>query len=317
MSVLITGACGFVGKYLIREIAEKPPDSMKIFGIGIEPEDPVISNSLDGYQCIDITARKKLRECLIEVNPDIIFHLAAQSSVAVSFRNPFSTLSANIAGTLNILDIIVNDLECRPLIVLTGSGEIYDHSSVTIPFTEESAISPANPYAMSKAAVDHLGKLYWKNYGLKTIRTRSFNHIGPGQSADFVMPSFASQVAEIEAGIKSPVIKVGNLNARRDFTDVRDVARAYVSLAEKGRHGEVYNVCSGKAISIEQMLDMLLELTDETIEIEKDPERMRPVDIPVSFGDNSRIRNDTGWKPRIDIRQTLRELLEHFRNKIK
>ncbi|MCP4727689.1 MAG: GDP-mannose 4,6-dehydratase [bacterium] len=317
MSVLITGACGFAGTYLVREMAADPQGGQMIYGIGVEPENPLISDSLEDYQVIDITDRNTLREYLLKIKPEVIYHLAAQSSVAASFKDPHATFSVNLTGTLNILETAVRDLDSDPLIILVGSGEIYDHTCPDMPFSESTRISPANPYAISKASVEYLGEIYWKSYGLRTIRTRSFNHIGPGQSAGFVMPSFAKQIAEIESGIIDPVLKVGNLNAQRDFTDVRDVVKAYISLAEKGRNGEAYNVCSGKAVSINDMLNILLDKSDVTVKIEQDPERMRPIDYPLTYGDNTKIRQDTGWKPGIDIKNTLQDLLDHCRREIK
>jgi len=173
-----------------------------------------------------------------------------------------------------------------------------------------------NPYAASKAAADYLGEIYWKNYGLKTIRTRSFNHIGPGQSTAFVMPSFAQQIARIEKGLQDPVMLVGNLNVKRDFTDVRDVVRAYRLLIKKGEPGDVYNICSNRAVSIGSMLKMLQELSTKTIEVRQDPERMRPADNPILVGDNSKLAKKTGWKPVFTVEKTLKDLLNYWREKV-
>lgn len=317
MRILITGVEGFVGRYLLDEIRNNSSDSIEVFGIGFTEENRVDLGGRCSYTRLDITDFDRFREYLVETNPDIIYHLAAQSSVAVSLKNPEETFRINKMGTLYLLETAVKKLDCRPKILLVGSADIYRAASGGKPMTEDTPIKPMNPYSASKAAVDFLGPLYYKNYGLKVINTRSFNHFGPGQAPIFVMPEFAGKIAEIEQGLIPPVISTGNLNIKRDFTDVRDVVRAYRMLMEKGSPGEVYNVCSGQAVEIAEMLKTLLSMTSAKIEVKTDPEKFRKADNPVLCGDNSKINKQTGWSPEIPVRQTLEALLEYCRKNVR
>lgn len=316
MVVVITGASGFVGSYLIHDLRTASTEKDNIYGIANDEIIGQAAKELDGSALIDITDHDALRKYLVELKPDVIYHLAAQSSVAVSLKEPGKTFRVNVMGTLNLLEIAHKDLDTHPLILLIGSADVYKSPPDEQPITEETPFHPLNPYAASKTAVDYLGEICWKNYGLKTIRTRSFNHIGPGQATTFVMPSFARQIARIEKGLQDPVILVGNLNVKRDFTDVRDVVRAYRLLMKMGNPGDVYNVCSNRAVSIDSMLKMLMDLSTKTIEVRQDPERMRPADNPVLLGDNSKLVNLTGWKPAIPIEKTLEDLLNYWREKV-
>jgi len=316
MVIVITGASGFVGSYLIHELRTASTEKDNIFGLANDEIIGKAAEELDGSALTDITNRDALRKYLVELNPDVICHLAAQSSVAVSLKEPCNTFQVNVMGTLNLLEIALKNLDKHPVILLTGSADVYKSTPDGQPVTEENPFHPLNPYAVSKTAVDYLGEIYWKNYGLKTIRTRSFNHIGQGQSTAFVMPDFARQIARIEKDLQDPVMLVGNLNVRRDFTDVRDVVKAYNLLIKKGKPGDVYNVCSNCAVSIDSMLKMLLNLSSKTIEVRQDPGRMRPTDNPVLLGDNSKLVNLTGWKPEIPVEKTLEDLLNHWRKKV-
>ena len=313
MVILITGAGGFVGRYLIKELRASAYKKEKIFGLEVEAITNHAAGQLDGTTQIDITDYRALREYLTTVKPDTIFHLAAQSSVAVSLKEPIETFRVNQTGTLNLLEISAKDLDKHPLILLVGSADLYKNLPNGESISEETGFNPLNPYAASKAVVDFLGKIYWKSYGLKIIRTRSFNHIGPEQSITFAMPNFAQQVARIEKGLQEPTLSVGNLNVRRDFTDVRDVVKAYRFLVEKGQPGEVYNVCSNHAYSLNDMLQMLLRLSGCSIEVRQDPVRMRPADNPAQQGDNSKLCTQTGWKPEIPIEKTIEDLLNYWR----
>lgn len=251
----------------------------------------------------------------MDFNPDIIYHLAAQSSVGVSIAKPYETLDVNINGTINVLDTCVNQLKCKPKVMLIGSAEIYKSPEGESALKEGDPLEPLSPYAVSKVTVEQLGRIYWLNYKLKTFMTRSFNHLGPGQTTNFVMPSFAKQIAMIEKKLIPPVMKVGNLEAKRDFSDVRDVVGAYTSIMSLGKEGDEYNICSGEYISIREMLDILLSFSDNDIKVEVDKDRYRPVDNPLLFGDNSKLKNLTGWNAEFVIKDTLKDLLDYWRNK--
>ncbi|MFC1513943.1 GDP-mannose 4,6-dehydratase [candidate division KSB1 bacterium] len=316
MRIAITGAAGFVGNYLIRELRYKSVGEDEIIGLEQAEFTKEALELLDGSWKVDITEIGSLEKVLKEIKPDIIYHLAALSSVALSLKDPFKYFYVNQLGTLNLLEVAVNALDKHPLMLIVGSADIYNVSEDGKPITEETSFNPLNPYAVSKAGADFLAEIYWKNHGLKTIRSRSFNHIGPGQLANFALPNFAKQIARIERGLQEPVIMVGNLEARRDFTDVRDVVKAYRLIVENGTPGEVYNVCSKRGYTVGEALDMLLDLSQVDIDIERDPERMRPSDKPVLIGDNNKIKRDTGWQPEIRIEKTLEELLNFWRLKV-
>lgn len=317
MVCVITGAGGFVGSYLARELHGTGENNVVLYGVTNEEVSPQLEPYFEDIADIDICNYDDLRGFFKLTKPDLIYHLAAQSSVAVSFEQPVETFKVNVGGTINVIEAALNELNNSPKLLLVASGDVYKSPSHGAPLTEESPLEPLNPYAASKAAVDYLANVYWKNNGLNVIWTRSFNHIGPEQSTNFVMPSFAQQIAGIEAGLRKPVLKVGNLNVSRDFTDVRDVVKAYTMLMDNGRPGEVYNVCSNIAYSIQEMLDQLLDLAECSIKVSLDPARMRPGDNPVLYGDNTKLKNHTGWKPSIPISQTLEDLLNYWRKKVK
>lgn len=252
-----------------------------------------------------------------EQRPDYIFHLAAQSSVAVSWKNPGLTVDVNVKGSLNVLDA-VRKLDYKPRVLLIGSGEEYGHVRENeVPVQEDNVLRPGNIYAATKACQNMIGAIYAQAYGMDVMMVRAFNHVGPNQSPIFVVADFCKQTAEIEAGLKEPVIKVGNLSARRDFSDVRDVVRAYVELMEKGKAGETYNVGSGNAVEIRKILDMILCRSKKEIRVEVEPSRMRPVDVPVIEADISKLKACTGWKQKITLEETIQDTLEYWRQKLK
>jgi len=248
--------------------------------------------------------------------PDAIFHLAAQSFVPSSWVSPLQTLTDNIAGQTNIFEA-VRSLGLDPAIQIACSSEEYGlvlpHE---VPIRETNPLRPLSPYAVSKVTQDFLAYQYFMSYGIRAVRTRGFNHTGPRRGEVFVTSNFAKQVAAIEAGKASPVIKVGNLEAVRDFTDVRDMVRGYVLAAEKGRPGEVYNLASGRAISIRAMLDKLIAMAKVEVKVETDPERLRPSDVEVLIGDASKFHADTGWEAKIPFDQTLEDLLNYWRQRL-
>lgn len=306
---LIIGAAGFVGSYLIDAIQKERPWSIAVTKMAHEK---VQKDSVDVYD-LDILDSDAVFSLLKSLRPDYIFHLAAQSSVALSWKNPELTIDVNIKGTLHVLDA-VRRLEYRPRLLLIGSGEEYGHVAPDqIPIREDTLLRPGNIYAATKAFQNMIGKIYADAYGMDVSSVRAFNHIGPNQAPQFVAADFCKQVAEIEKGLKEPVIRVGNLAARRDFTDVRDVVRAYLLLMEKGAAGETYNVGSGKAVPIEYILNEILKLSTKKITVEVDPEKFRPVDVPVIEADIRKLCERTGWKQEIPLETTLKETLEYWR----
>ncbi|MDD5747678.1 MAG: GDP-mannose 4,6-dehydratase [Actinomycetota bacterium] len=307
--VLITGADGFVAFHLIDEIERFWESEIK--GIGLRGK-PLSESKKLGYRVLDITQYAEVLEFLRDYQPDAIFHLAALASVAGSWANPVETYRVNIFGQLNLLEAL-RELGIKTSIHIACSSEEYGMAE-GMPVGEDFPLRPTSHYAVSKVCQEMLGLMYERVFSWRVIVTRSFNQAGPAQSVDFVVSAFAKQIAEIEAGIKEPVIKVGNLKARRDFTDVRDTVRALRLLMEKGRGGVVYNVCSESAVQIDDILRTLLGMAKLEIKVEEDPERARPSDIPVVLGDARRIREETGWKPEIPLEKTLADTLSYWRS---
>lgn len=310
---LIIGGAGFVGGYLARHLKDTGYET-----IVTKLESETINEDVFEVRDLDILDRANTENVLSDIKADVIFHLAAQSSVAVSWKNPQLTVNVNVTGCLNILESVRSMEGYSPKILLIGSGEEYGLlPKGTSLVSEETPINPGNPYAVSKAAQNMFGALYSKVYGMRIVMVRAFNHIGAGQLPQFVTADFCRQAAEIVCGKRENVIRTGNLSAKRDFTDVRDVVRAYGMLAEKGRDGETYNVGSGKSISIEELLCKIIELSGVSIKREIDPKRLRPSDIPEIRADISKLQRDTGWSPQIELSQTLGEMLEVEIDKIK
>lgn len=313
MRVLITGAGGFVGNHLAAHLSQAVAN-VQLFGATLfksETIHPAISDN----RLIDLKDYAQVRDLLADCRPDAVYHLAAQAFVPRSFEAPWETLENNILSQLNITRACL-ELNLRPRILIVSSAEIYGQVSADqLPLDENCAIRPTNPYSVSKVAQDMLGLQYHLSHGLPIMRARPFNHIGPGQNGRFVAPAFAMQIANIEEGRRRAVIKVGNLTAKRDFTDVRDIVRAYRLIIEKGRPGEAYNVASGMAYSIRRLLDILLGLSEIDIEVQVDPARLRPVDVPEIRGDSAKLRRDTGWKPSLTFEETLKDVLADCRRR--
>lgn len=316
MKALILGAAGFVGAYAIRQFAEGCGWETHAAKMPHETLSPEICGlcTVHDFDLLDAAGMCAL---LQEIRPDYILHLAAQSSVALSWKQPQLTADVNIKGTVNLLEA-ARTLPETPRILLIGSGEEYGAlKPEQIPVSEDTPLHPANVYAVTKAAAEQFAALYQKAYGLPVICVRAFNHIGPGQSTVFVTADFCCQAAEIEAGLHEPVIRTGNRSAKRDFTDVRDIVRAYALLLEKGRAGEVYNVGSGNAVSIEDILTQIQTLCTVPFRVETDPAKLRPVDVPVIEADTAKIFADTGWRPQIPLADTLRDILDAQRQHLK
>lgn len=310
---LIIGAAGFVGSYLIHQLKEIDGYQVSVTKM---PHEEIPGNGFEIYD-LNILDREAIEALLSKVRPDYIFHLAAQSSVFLSWKNPGLTIDVNIKGSVNVMDA-VRSLDYMPRVLLIGSGEEYGHIKPgEIPISENNLVRPGNIYAATKVCQNMIGKIYVDAYGLELMSVRAFNHIGPTQASMFVVADFCKQVAEIEKGLKAPVIQVGNLSARRDFTDVRDVVRAYSLLMKYGKSGETYNVGSGKATAIREILQMILSMTDSIIKIEVDPTKFRPIDVPIIEADTMKLCACTGWEKQISLEQTLRETLDYWRTKLR
>jgi len=316
MKVLVTGITGFAGSHLVDYLLTLPNvDVMGILRWRSRTEN--IEHFRDKVRFVECDLRdaSSVRDVIDQLRPERIFHLAAQSFVPTSWTAPTESLYTNIIGQLNLFEA-VKKLHILPKIQLACSSEQYGmvHEN-ELPIRETNPMRPLSPYAVSKVGQDALGYQYWMSFHIPIIRTRGFNHEGPRRGPVFVCSDFAKQIADIERGRKSPVIRVGNLEARRDFTDVRDVVRAYWLSLEKGEPGEAYNICSGRAWTIREMLDILLGMTKAKVTIEQDSARMRPSDVPVLVGDASKFKKATGWEPTIPFEQTLRDLLEYWRSR--
>ncbi|MGQ9466189.1 MAG: GDP-mannose 4,6-dehydratase [Anaerolineae bacterium] len=314
MRALITGAGGFVGRHLCEYLLTQP--DWELLGT-------VHSESAEGPRCqprlslvpLDLRDAGQVGGLIEDFQPDVVFHLAAQSHVPSSFADPWETLENNLRAQLNVLEG-VRRAGLLSRVIVIGSNEEYGWPRPEeLPLTEESPLRPVNPYAVSKVGQDFMGLQYHLAYRMDVVRLRPFNHTGPGQAPHFVVPAFARQIARIEAGLQEPVVWVGNLEVARDFTDVRDIVRAYHLAALHGEPGEVYNLASGLARSIRWILETLLSFTDAEVRIEVDPALYRPADAPIIYGSAEKFRRRTGWEPQIPLEQTLRETLEYWRKR--
>ncbi len=315
MCILITGATGFVGAHL-RDYLLTHTD-WDIVGTAYPDVPPPPNDAREYLLSLDLRDREATFRILETYRPDFIIHLAAQSHVPTAYKDPWDTLENNIRGQLNLLEACLT-LALKPRILIIGSSEEYGRAAAaSLPITEDQPLCPENPYSVSKVAQDVMGYQYFISFGLPVIRMRPFNHIGPGQSPRFVLPAFASQVAEIEVGQQEPVMRVGNLEPARDFTDVRDVVRAYHLALLHGAPGDVYNVASGVPRTIQSLVDQLCSLATVDIRIEIDPERYRPADVPIIYGSAAKLQQDTGWQPKIPFEQTVQNVLEEWRTKTK
>lgn len=305
---LITGINGFVGTHLNNLLLSAGYQvSGTVKPSHTNPSDPNLFP-------VDILDYEGLKRIVDQTSPDYIFHLAALTSPSISFKNPSETITNNIGGQVNILEAVRELQLVNTKVLVVSSAEIYGLVEPhELPIKESTPLRPTSPYAVSKIAQDFLGYQYFVSQRVKCIRVRPFNHIGPYQGPFFAVPTFAKQIAEIEKG-KEPILRVGNLESKRDFTDVRDIVRAYVMLMEKGQEGEVYNIGSGKSHKIQEILDMLLSFSKTKIIVENDPDLMRPSDIPDLVCDYDKLYRATGWKPEIDLKTSLMDTLDYWRN---
>ncbi len=316
MRALITGVTGFAGSHLAEYLVGHT--NLEVWGTDISSNDRNIAQFRDDLHFVvgDISEPDVALDILAQARSDYVFHLAAQAFVPLSWRDPWQTMANNIRAQLNILQALV-DVENKPRVLVIGSADEYGMIAPDeLPITETTPLRPYSPYAVSKISQDMLGYQYYASHGLPVVRVRPFNHIGPRQSPAFVTSDFAKQVAEIEAGLREPVMYVGNLEARRDFTDVRDMVRGYYLALEHGEVGEVYNLGAERAYSIREVLDMLLAMSEAEIEVVPDPARLRPSDVPVVVSDCSKFRQQTEWQPTISLRESLRDILNYWRDRV-
>jgi len=313
---LITGITGFVGSHMAELLLSK---GFKVHGLcrwrsRTENIDHIKSkiHLVEG----DLLDAHSLQQLMMDVRPTHIFHLAAQSFVPASWTSPAVTLEINVVGSCNLFEA-VRAAQLNPLIQIACSSEEYGLvKPEEVPIKETNPLRPLSPYGVSKVAMDYLGYQYFKSYNMRIVRTRGFNHTGPRRGDVFAESTFAKQIAEIEKGTAEPVISVGNLEAKRDYTDVRDMVKGYFLAAEKGSPGEVYNICSGRARKINEVLQTLLSFSKVKVEIRQDPARMRPSDVPILLGDSTKFRRRTGWKNAIPFEKTMEDLLNYWREKI-
>lgn len=322
MKVLITGITGFAGSHLADYVLAQSPGA-EVHGTRRWRSKEDAADHLEGlvtfHEC-DITDPHNVYHVIERVKPDRIFHLAAQSYVPASWDSPAETLHTNIVGQCNLLEAVkrLRPSGYDPVVQVAGSSEEYGLvDSDQLPIRETNPLRPLSPYAVSKVAQDYMGYQYWKSFRIRVVRTRAFNHEGPRRGEVFVVSNFAKQIAEIEKGRRKPILLVGNLEAVRDFSDVRDIVRAYWLASERCVPGEVYNICRGRGYAIREVLNLLLELAaDRSIVVETDPQRLRPSDVPQLIGDYTKFHEATGWRPEIPFEQTVRDSLDYWRSRV-
>lgn len=318
--ILITGADGFVASHMIDYLLDNEP-TVEVYGtIRRLSNKENIKHVLDkiNLEEMELTDHKSVQDVINKVRPDKIFHMAAQTYVPISWTAPNNTLDTNIIGTLNVLEAIRHSSMGmspeHPFLAISGSSEEYGRVlSHECPIKEEQPLRPLSPYGVSKVAADKLGYQYAQSYGMNILVTRAFNMTGPRRSESFVDSNFAKQIVEIELGKKSTVLH-GNLDAIRDFTDVRDTVRAYWMLSKRKWHGEAVNVCSGVGHSMLEVVETLSSMSTNLIDRQIDSERMRPSDVPLLIGDNTKVKMYTNWNPKYTWEESLEDLLDYWRN---
>ena len=296
MLAYLTGGTGFVGAWLLRHLAEEGDTAL-----APGPE-------------VDVTDAALITADLKAAQPDVVYHLAALANVSQSWREPAETFRVNAVGTLNLLEAAAA-CEVPPVVVMVSSAEVYGPAPATAALDEQAELRPVTPYAASKVAAEFLGLQMFLGRGLRVVRARPFNHVGPGQADDFVVAALARRMVEAELNDGGPV-RVGNLTACRDFTDVRDVVRAYRLLAVKGEAGEAYNICSGQAVSISALAEQMAAMLSCEVTFVQDPELFRPVEVPVLVGDASKLVAATRWHPAMELATTLSDVLDYWRARL-
>jgi GDP-4-dehydro-6-deoxy-D-mannose reductase len=316
MRVLITGMNGFAGSHLADFLLTQPGN--EIFGAGIGSTTHLAH--LAGRVTFipgDLTDPRFVETLIAQTQPARVYHLAGQAFAPVSWQDPWNTLQTNIRAQVNVLEAVTRQ-GLTPRVLVVGSldeyGRVEPHD---LPITEATPLRPDSPYGVSKIAQDFLGLQYFQSHRLHIVRVRPSNHIGPRQNEQFVTSNFAKQIAEIEAGARAPILRVGNLDAQRDFTDVRDMVRAYHLALEHGIAGEVYNIGSARPATIRALVEMLLQHSHIKIHVEQDPARLRPSDTPVLYCCADKLRAQTGWTPTIPLEQSVRDILDYWREQVK
>lgn len=318
MRVLITGITGFVGSHLAEYALGKGVEVIGSIRWRSKTENIEHLRSRVTLVESDLRDLSSVQGLVEAANADYVVHLAAQSFVGASWQTPAETFYTNTVSQVNLLEAI-RVRPKKPRFLVIGSSEEYGlvHED-ELPIRETNPLRPLSPYAVSKVAQDLMGYQYWKSYGLSIVRSRAFNHEGPRRGDVFVTSNFAKQVAEIEAGLREPVVYVGNLEARRDYSDVRDIVQGYWFLLERGEPGDVYNLCSGRSWTIQEVLDFFLrEARVSGIVVKQDPARLRPSDVPHLLGDASKVRKEVGWQPAISFERTLLDTLEYWRRRVR
>jgi GDP-4-dehydro-6-deoxy-D-mannose reductase len=308
--ILVTGAAGFVGTHLLERLSRGPSPLVGWFRPGAEPINPRPSVRWMSVELLDAAA---VERALADVRPADIYHLAGAAHVGQSWQHTRETYEGNVLATHHLLDGLYR-LDQRPRVLISGSATIYRHQDG--PITDDAPIGPQSPYATSKLAQELLGRRAWTDTGIPTVIARSFNHIGPGQHWSFVASGVARQIARIEAGLQQARIVVGNVAPKRDLMDVRDTVRAYVAMVERGTPGRTYNVCSGRAIAIGDLIDRLVSRSRVPVAVVQDPALFRPSDAPLLVGDHARLTADTGWTAEMPIDQTLTDILDDWRAQV-
>lgn len=314
MKVLITGAGGFVGTHMIQTLKDMPGNQVFAWARD-KAEAKGIALPAGAVEVVDITDQGMVRESIKGIRPDVIYHLAAQSSVGLSWELPSLTYEVNIMGTVHILESVLK-FAPKAVILLIGSAEQYGKvSKEEMPIKESQILKGENPYSVSKMTQEAIAQLYVQHQNMNIVMVRAFNHIGPEQSKQFVISDWCHQVAAIERNEQEPLLYVGNIKVRRDFTDVRDIVKAYIALSEKGKAGEVYNVGSGKSYSLQEILDIIVTCSLRSdIRYETDAAKMRPSDLPELVADVTKLKNTVTWEPEISLQQTIQDILFSIRN---
>ncbi len=317
MRLFVTGVSGFVGRHLLESWgpgaefhgADRVP-------LDATPGGSALEGRLASYRALDVTDAVAMAVAVREIRPDVVIHLAAQSSGAASLVDPVGTYRANALGALHLLEA-VREGAPEATLLLIGSADAYGSGGASERIREDAPFRPRNPYGLSKAAQDALGALYAEIYGLRVVRTRTFSHTGPGQRPQFALAAFAEQIARVDAGVQPPEIKVGTLESVREYGDVRDVIAAYRALVERGEPGEAYNVCTGEGHRLRDLLDRLLKLAGVEANVVSDPSRVRTHDVDHVVGDPAKIAARTGWAPHIPLERTLTDLYQDARARVR
>ena len=301
MKALITGSEGFVGKYLRAELEAHGYD---VTGLDLVPGEKTVA--------VNLLEAEKVDALLEEMQPEVIFHLAGQANVGLSWKKPVMTTEINLVAAINLMEAVRKHCPACAIVLVGSSDEYGNLREKGQLVSEETPLQPMTPYAISKIAQEQMGQAYARAYGMRICMTRSFNHGGAGQKPGFMIPDFAQGIVKVERG-EADAVSVGNLSSKRDFTHVKDIVRAYRLIAEKGKAGEIYNVGSGKTYSAQEVLDRLIGMAKCPVAVRQDPARMRPSDTPVICCDHSKLTRDTGWEPELSIEDILRDTLEYYR----